>query len=166
MFFIIVAAFLFLAVLAPPGFSCDDCEPTVVDGQQAYEHSLRAGRDEVEGFWGIYYDWQPEGFGTKRHGMAIVKNDYEIYPEADYLGVVTCDSPGCRKGEVKLILEKTDEHGVFRASLIVTEDVTASGLARLTKDDEDGRENAALDMREVKYNGIAPAKWIVRMLEG
>ncbi|MDR1943680.1 MAG: hypothetical protein LBQ19_02560 [Synergistaceae bacterium] len=146
-------------------FACDDCEePGMVDGDDAYERSLREGRDPVEGFWGIYLDWHPDGETGGSYRMAIVKNTYGVYPEADYLGVATCNLQGCRKGEVKLLLSKTKKENEFDAALI-TQKGAAKGPAFLVVAD-DGREMGALDLREVKYEGRVMAKWMLRIIGG
>ena len=91
------AAALAVAILslAVPALACECEEPVVVDGLEAFDRSKREGRDAVEGFWGIYMDWQPESGAARRYRMAVVKNDYGVYEGADYIGVVTCDQPGC-----------------------------------------------------------------------
>jgi hypothetical protein len=79
--------------------------------------------------------------------------------------VATCDSPGCVRGEVKLLLTKTQNPAEFEAVLLVTEDDGARGIARLVSAD-DGREKSALDLREVKYRGDFISKWMLRIIGG
>jgi hypothetical protein len=161
------AALLLIAALTSAAAACDCEEPVIVDGLEAYERSLREGRDDVEGFWGIYLDWQPEAGAVRRYRMSIVKNTYEgVYPEADYLGVATCDQPGCTRGEIKLLLTKTGEPGVFDGTLLVSDVDGAKGKAFLTDDEENGRENSALDLRDMKYRGQVMAEWMIRIKGG
>jgi hypothetical protein len=160
------AAILLIAAFVPAAAACDCEEPVIVDGLEAHERSLREGRDDVEGFWGIYLDWQPEIGASRRYRMAIVRNTYGVYPEADYLGVATCDQPGCRRGEVKLLLTKTGEPGEFDGTLLVTDVDGAKGRAILTDDAENGRENSVLDLRDMKYRGHVMAKWMLRIKGG
>jgi hypothetical protein len=146
-------------------YACDDCdERGVIDGDAAYAHSLREGRDTVEGFWGIYVDWHPDEDTSMSYRLAIVENIYDVYPEADYLGVATCDLQGCVKGEVKLLLAKTEKENEFRATLI-TKSGGGEGTAFLV-DADDGRKSSAIDMRGVKYNGHTMAKWVLRIKGG
>ncbi|MDR1136706.1 MAG: hypothetical protein LBK91_00155, partial [Synergistaceae bacterium] len=53
----IAAVCVLAAFLALPAQACDCDEPVIIDGLEAYDRSLREGRDTVEGFWGIYLDW-------------------------------------------------------------------------------------------------------------
>jgi hypothetical protein len=145
--------------------ACDCDEPVIVGAIDAYERSLREGRDPVEGFWGIYLDWIPSPGISRRYRMAVVQNTYGVYPEADYVGVATCDSPGCVKGEVKLLLRRTDAEGEFEATLLVTDVDGAKGRAFLIDNDE-GREDSVLDLRGVTYQGHVMAKWMLRIIGG
>jgi hypothetical protein len=147
-------------------YACDDCdEPGLVDGDEAYRLSFREGRDLVEGFWGIYVDWHPDSGAAKSYRMAIVKNTFGVYPEADYLGVSTCDRPGCKKGEVKLLLSRTDVENEFQATLLTEKGGGGKGKALLL-DSDDGRENSALDLQDVKYDGKMMAYWMLRIKGG
>lgn len=146
-------------------YACEDCdEPGLLDGDDAYRSSLREGRDSVEGFWGIYVDWHPDLGAAKSYRMAIVKNVFGVYPEADYLGVSTCDRPGCKKGEVKLLLSRTSVENEFQA-ILLTEKGGGKGKAVLV-DADDGREKSALDLRDVKYDGRVMAPWMLRIKGG
>jgi hypothetical protein len=157
----VALALLFVSMV----YACDDCEgPGTVDGDDAYERSRRSGRDPVEGFWGIYVDWHPDAGSSRSYRMAIVTNIYDVYPEADYLGVVTCALQGCKKGEVKLLLSRTEKDNEFRATLL-TEKGGAQGIALLV-DADDGRKQSALDLRDVKYEGRVMAKWMLRIIGG
>jgi hypothetical protein len=161
------ASFLLIALLAPAVSACECEEPAVVDGLEAYERSLREDRDDVEGFWGIYLEWQPEKDASRSYRIAVVKNTYDgVYPDADYLGVVTCDLPGCTRGEVKLLLMKTDEPGEFDGTLLVTDTDGAKGKAILADDTENGREKSVLDMSGMKYQGHVLANWMIRIKNG
>jgi hypothetical protein len=160
------SAVLLILLFAQGVLACDCEEPVIIDGLEAYDRSLREDRDGVEGFWGIYLDWQPEKGASRAYRMAIVKNGYDVYPEADYLGVVTCDQPGCVRGEVKLLLSVTGEPDEFDATLLVTDSDGAKGRAILTDDAENGREKSVLDMREVKYRGHVMAEWMIRIKNG
>jgi hypothetical protein len=160
------ALLLLIAAFAAPAIACDCEEPVVVDGLEAYENSLREGRDDVEGFWGIYLDWQPENGASRSYRMAIVKNTYGVYPGSDYIGVATCDLPGCTRGEVKLLLSSTGKPGEFEGMLLVTDKEGAKGKAVLTDDTENGRELSVLDLRDMKYRGHVMAEWMVRIKNG
>ncbi|MDR1471164.1 MAG: hypothetical protein LBS75_01450 [Synergistaceae bacterium] len=162
----VLAALLSLMVLVPGAIACECEEPVIIDGLEAYDKSLRKDRDDVEGFWGIYLDWQPEKGASRSYRMAIVKNFYDVYPEADYLGVVTCDLPGCTRGEVKLLLTRTGKRGEFDGTLLVTDVDGAKGRAILTDDAENGRKNSVLDLRGMKYRGHVMAEWMVRIKNG
>ena len=152
-------------LLAGYAHACDDCDkPGMVDADDAYAWSLRDGRDAVEGFWGIYVDWNPDTSESQSYRMAIVKNRYGVYPEADYIGVATCDSGGCEKGEVKLLLSSTKKKNEFKATLL-TKNGGAKGTAILA-DADDGRKDCALDMRNVKYSGNMMAGWMIRIIGG
>lgn len=157
------AAVLFVLLLATGAWACgEDC----VDADEAYRFALREGRDPVEGFWGIYIDWHPEPGTTRHYRMAVVKNLYDVYPEAGYVGVATCDQGDCKKGEIKLLLEKIPgETDAFMATLL-TKDGGAKGLAVLTKDPDDDREKSALDMREVRYDGKRMTNGMLRIIGG
>jgi hypothetical protein len=160
--------FLGLAIttlVAASAYACDDCEvPGMVDGDEAYARSRREGRDAVEGFWGIYVEWHPDRGAARSYRMAIVRNTYDIYPEADYVGVSTCSLPGCNKGQVKLLLKKTERENEFEAALL-TENGGGKGRAVLM-DADDGRPLAALDLREVKYEDHTMAPWMLRIIGG
>ena len=164
-------AAIWLAMLSAgvmPGIAaaCDCEEPVIVDGLEAHERSLRAGRDAVEGFWAVYLDWQPEAGAARRLRLAIVKNDYGVYPEADYIGVSTCDQPGCTRGEVKLLLTKTDDPQKFEAVLLVTDTDGAKGTAVLTEDTHTNRPNALLDLSALKYKDRMMTYGMVRIING
>jgi hypothetical protein len=153
------------AMTASPALACDDCdEPGRVDAGEAYDRSLREGRDPVEGFWGIYVDWNPDPDSANSYRMAVVANTYGIYPEADYVGVATCSLPGCDRGEIKLLLKKTENENEFEGTLL-TQKGGAKGKAFLV-DADDGRPLAALDLRDLKYEGRQTAKWMLRIIGG
>lgn len=156
------------ALAAPlPAAACDDCENPVIDAAEAHARSMREGRDPVEGFWLVYLDWKPEDESLARsYRIAVVRNTYGVYPEADYLGVATCDSPGCKRGEVKLTLKRAFRDGDFEAVFMVSDGVTAKGTAMLTGDDERGRPDSVIDMSGVKYEDKAPTLAIVRIIGG
>ncbi|MDR1915124.1 MAG: hypothetical protein LBQ58_00930 [Synergistaceae bacterium] len=163
----VAAAMLLLTLFVPQAaLACECEEPVIIDGLEAYDRSLRKGRDDVEGFWGIYLDWQPEKGANRSYRMAIVKNTYDVYPEADYIGVVTCNIPGCTRGEVKLLLTRTDKRNEFESTLLVSDVDGAKGIAILTDDAENGRKNSVLDMRDMKYRGHVMAEWMVRIKNG
>jgi hypothetical protein len=98
--------------------------------------------------------------------MAVVKNDYGVYPEADYLGVVTCDQPGCTRGEVKLLLSRTDEPDRFDATLLVTDTDGGKGVAVLKRHDDTGRENSVLDMSALRYKDRSMTMGMIRIMNG
>ncbi|MDL2264073.1 hypothetical protein LJC31_05415 [Synergistaceae bacterium OttesenSCG-928-I11] len=97
--------------------------------------------------------------------MAIVKNTYGVFEDAEYIGVATCEQTGCTKGEVKLLLRRTAKQNEFEASM-VTNAGFGKGIAVLVADPDDGRADSAIDMRDVKYDGHTMAKWIVRVIDG
>ena len=57
---LIIISLLFFPAFADPGFAWDYEQPVIVNAYEAYDRSLRDGRDAVEGFWAIYMEWQPE----------------------------------------------------------------------------------------------------------
>jgi hypothetical protein len=146
--------------------ACDCEEPVIVDGLEAHERSLRPDRDAVEGFWAAYLEWQPEAGAARRLRLAVVKNDYGVYPGADYIGVSTCDQPGCTRGEVKLLLTRTDDPQKFEAVLLVTDTDGAKGTAVLTSDEDTGRQNALLDLSDLKYKDTMMTNGMVRIIGG
>ncbi|MDR0652252.1 MAG: hypothetical protein LBG12_02990 [Synergistaceae bacterium] len=163
------AALTLVAIwLAMCGISvaCDCDEPVIVDGLEAHERSLRSGRDAVEGFWAVYLDWQPEVGAARRLRLAVVKNDYGVYPGTDYIGVSTCDQPGCTRGEVKLLLTRTDDPQKFETVLLVTDTDGAKGTAVLTEDKHTGRPNALLDLSELRYKDRMMTYGLVRVTNG
>jgi hypothetical protein len=157
---------LLVVMTAAIAAACDCDEPVVVDGLEAYTRSLRDGRDAVEGFWGIYLEWQPEKGAARSFRLAIVKNDYDVYPGADYIGVATCDKPGCVRGEVKLLLTATDAPDRFEATLLVTDTDGAKGTAYLKLHEETGRENSLLDLSDLKYQDKEMSKGMLRIING
>jgi hypothetical protein len=163
----IIAAVLFVfSFFTNAAAACECDEPVVIDGLEAYERSRREGRDPVEGLWGIYIDWQPEAGAARSYRMAIVKNDYGVYPEADYVGVVTCDKPGCVRGEVKLLLTRTDTPSRFDAVLLVTDTDGAKGAAVLGTDKYTDRENSMLDMGSMLYKNRMMTMGMIRIKNG
>jgi hypothetical protein len=161
---VLLTGFFFMAVTKAAS-ACDDCdEPGTVDADDAYNRSLRPDRDPVEGFWGIYLDWNPDPESARSFRMAVVTNTYGLYPEADYVGVATCSLPGCDRGEIKLLLKKTDRENEFEGTLL-TKKGAAKGKALLV-DADDGRPLAALDLRGLKYEGRAVANWMLRIIGG
>jgi hypothetical protein len=146
--------------------ACDCEEPVIVDGVEAHERSLRSGRDTVEGFWAVYLDWQPEAGAARRLRLAVVKNDYGVYPGADYIGVSTCDQPGCTRGEVKLLLTRTDDPKKFEAVLLVTDVDGAKGTAVLTEDKHTNRQDALLDLSALRYKDKRMTYGMVRVTDG
>jgi hypothetical protein len=161
---VLLTGFFFIAVTKAAS-ACDECdEPGLVDAGDAYDRSLRPDRDPVEGFWGIYIDWNPDPESAKSFRMAIVTNTYGVYPEADYVGVATCSLPGCDRGEIKLLLKKTGRENEFEGTLLA-KNGSAKGKALLV-DADDGRPLCALDLRELKYEGRVMAKWMLRIIVG
>jgi hypothetical protein len=142
------------------------CGEECVDADEAFDYSLREGRDPVEGFWGIYLDWNPDPGTVRHYRAAIVKNKYGVYPEADYIGVATCGGDGCQKGEIKLLLTKIPDAPDEFSATIMTKGGGARGRAILTNDPSDGRERCALDTRDVKYDGRVVASWMLRVIDG
>jgi hypothetical protein len=164
---VLIASILLVSLYVPAAIACNCDEPVIIDGLEAYDRSRREGRDIVEGFWGIYLDWQPEAGANRSYRMAVVKNDYEgVYPEVDYIGVVTCDQPGCTRGEVKLLLTKTDDPDKFEAVLLVTDVDGAKGTATLKTHEDTKREDSLLDMSEMKYQDKLMTYGMVRIIGG
>jgi hypothetical protein len=161
-----IAVLAFVVFAAFPTNACDCDEPVIIDGLEAYDRSLREGRDAVEGFWGIYLDWQPEAGASRRYRMAIVKNDYGVYAGADYIGVSTCDQPGCARGEVKLLLSSTDKPGEFDATLLVTDTDGGRGVAVLKRHEDTGRDDSVLDMSALRYKGRSMTMGMLRIMGG
>ena len=164
----ILIAISLLAVLASayPASAWDYEARVIVDSFEAHDRSLRAGRDEVEGFWGIYMDWQPEQGASKNYRMALVENNYGLYEGADYVGVVTCDKPGCTRGEIKLTLKKTDDPEKFEAALLVDGKSIVSGIAVLGPHKDTGREDSVLDLSSLRYKDRLLTYGLVRVMEG
>jgi hypothetical protein len=161
-----VAALAVFLSAAQAALACNCEEPVIVDAAEAYERALREDRDPVEGFWGIYMDRQPEAGANRSYRMAVVKNDYGIYEGADYIGVVTCGKPGCVRGEVKLLLTKTDDPRKFEATLLVTEDDGGKGTAILGRHERTGREDALLDLSGLRYEDKLLSYGMVRIING
>lgn len=148
------------------GVGDDCCEDRIaVDADDAYERAQRRDRDPVEGLWVTYIYWHPELDAARSYRMAIVRNTYGVFEDAEYIGVATCEQTGCVKGEVKLLLRRTDEPNAFDASM-VTNAGFGRGTAVLTADPDDGRADSAIDMRGVRYGEHTMAKWIVRVIDG
>jgi len=165
----ILTALSLLVLLLPvaPAYACSGCdEPVIVDATEAYDRSIRDERDDVEGLWGIYIDWQPVQDAGKRYRMAVVKNNYGVYEGTDYLGVVTCDQPGCNRGEVKLLLQKTDDEKKFYATLLVTDFEGGYGIAVLGPHERTGREDSMLDLSALRYKGAQLTYGMVRVMGG
>ena len=165
---LIIISLLFFPALINPGFAWDYEQPVIVDAYEAHARSLRDGRDAVEGFWAIFMEWQPERGAAIRYRMAVVKNDYGVYGGADYVGVTTCDRPGCTLGEIKLALKKTDDPTKFEATLIMGGRGIASGTAVLgtNKDRDVERENSTLDLSSLIYEDRQLTYGMVRILNG
>ncbi|MDR1137831.1 MAG: hypothetical protein LBK91_05870 [Synergistaceae bacterium] len=161
----LTCATLILLSIPLYAYACDDCEPSFVDAYEAYDVSQREDRDPVEGFWEARLTSRPSEDYAQNITLAIVKNTYGVYPDAGYIGVSTCDKPGCRKGEVKLLLKETDAPDVFAATFPLSDRETAAGIARLTRDEPRDRQNSILDMREVKYRGEYVTRWFIRHMD-
>ncbi|MDR1650893.1 MAG: hypothetical protein LBR87_03820 [Synergistaceae bacterium] len=157
---------LALAFLAAPAYACDCEEPVIVDWKDAYDRSLREGRDPVEGFWGIYLDWQPESGAARAFRLAVVKNDYGVYPGADYIGVATCDKPGCSRGEVKLLLTSAEDPSRFEATLLVTDTDGAKGTAILKPHEGTNRPDSELDLSGLRYKDRQMTEGMLRIKGG
>ena len=154
------SALLLILLFASSAFACCD-DPVVVDMDDALRRSQRKGRDPIEGFWGVRLDWHPEADSARSYRVAIVRNTYDVYEDADYLGVSTCFSPGCVKGEVKMFLYRTNRPNEFDA-VMVTSVGYGKGRATLGPDGE-GRGNASLDMRAVLFGDRRMTQRLVRI---
>lgn len=154
------AALALLLILSATAFACCGDVPAV-DADDALKRSQRKGRDPIEGFWGVHIDWHPEKNASRMYRVAIVKNTYDIFTDADYLAVSTCKSAGCVSGEVKMFFYRTNKKNEFDA-VIVTSVGYGRGKAFLVTDDE-GREDSALDMRKVTFNERPMTKWLLRI---
>ena len=158
-----IFALLLVALLVPPAFACCD-DLVVVDATDAYERSQREERDPIEGFWATHIIWHPEPDAARSYRLAIVKNIYDVYPEAEYIGVATCEQSGCIKGEVKLLLHSTHRKNEYE-TVMLTNKGLGRGKAILTRDPEDNRPNSVIDMRNVKFNEHVMTKWLVRVMD-
>ena len=98
--------------------------------------------------------------------MAVVKNGYGVYEDSDYVGIVTCDKPGCTRGEIKLLLKKTDDPKKLEATLLVGGKGIASGIAELGPHKDTAREDSMLDMSSLRYDGKLLTYGMVRIMEG
>lgn len=167
-FVLIVALFVGAAAFADTDVAAaasDDCcdDEITVDADDAYDRSQRPDRDPVEGHWAVYIEWHPELDTSRRYRIAIVRNTYGVFEDAEYIGVATCAQTGCKKGEVKLLLNATETPNEFDARMVTNEGF-GRGMAILTPD-SDGRPNSAIDMRDVKYDGHTMTKWFVRVMD-
>lgn len=154
--------FLFILLTAAAYACCDDA--ITVDADDAFERSQRVGRAAVEGLWAVQIDWHPEETYARTYRLAIVRNRYDVFKDAPYIGVATCDKAGCVRGEVKLLLYPAKKSGTFDAVL-----VTGKGFARgpaYLEPDETGRKNSALDLREVLFGDKRMTRWMLRVKNG
>ena len=163
---IIAISTLALAALAAPVFAWDYGAPVIVDASQARDRSMRDDRDAVEGFWGMYMEWQPEEGASRRVRMVIVKNDYDAYEGADYVGVVTCDRPGCTRGEIKIALKKTGDPKKFDTTLLMKGNELTSGIAALGPHNNTEREDSRLDLTSLKYMDRMLTYGLIRIMGG
>ena len=163
---LIIISLPFFLVFANPVSAWDYEKPVIVDASEAHDRSLRNDRDVVEGFWAIYMEWQPEEGASKSYRMAVVKNNYEVYDGSDYVGVVTCDRPGCTRGEIKLALKKTDDPIKFDATLLMGGRGISNGIAVLGPHKETGREKGVLDLSSLRYKDRQLTYGLVRIMNG
>ena len=138
-----------LLMLSAAAFACCG-DPITVDLDSVLEHAARSGREPIEGLWNVSFDWYPQAEAVTSYTMAIVRNEYGVYKNADYLGVSTCREEGCLPGEVAMLFTRTDDAQVFDA-VVVTENGFGRGNVRLLEDGR-GRKNALLDTSDVKYS--------------
>jgi len=137
--------------------------PVIVDAEKAKIKALRVGRDAVEGIWAVSQSWDPVPEQARRYRIAIVKNNHGVFKDAAYLGVVLCNKEGCRPGEVKLLLTPGRRPNVFRATWR-TGKGDVKGEAILEADDN-GAQDSAIDLHDLKYDGNVLNTWIVRIPE-
>ena len=164
---VVISLLALLLTAAVPARAWDYDEPVIVDGIAAYYRSLnKDDRDNVEGHWGMFMDWQPEEGANQRIRLAVVKNDYGVYEGADYVGVNTCDRPGCVRGEIKLALKKTDNPIRFDATFIMGGRGIASGMAVLGIDNYTGREDSALSLNSLRYQDRHLTYGMIRIMDG
>lgn len=164
-----VAALLLFLSCGEAVFAGETAVPVVVDAADAVARSQREGRDPVEGRWAIYIDRAPVALApgaSRSFRLAVARNTYGVYAEWEYVGVATCNRPGCARGEVKLLLSRTARPGVYRAVLLAAPGAAAEGEALLVVDEERNRPDSVLDMRAVLYEGQVVAKWMVRVMGG
>ena len=165
--FFALALLLIVSVFSLPtclAASCCDGEPITVDANDAFRRAQRKGRDPIEGFWDVQLDWHPEKDSARSYRVAIVRNAYDVFQDADYLGVADCKGKrgkGCVRGEVKMFLYRTNRPNEFD-TIMVTNVGYGKGRATLGPDDE-GRENAALDMRQVVFHVRPMTEKLVRV---
>lgn len=136
-------------------------EPVIVDADDARSRAQRTLRDPIEGLWGVYHKWYPVSGVAKSYRVSIVKNVYNVFPEAKYLGVVMCNTNGCVRGEVRFLFSPAKKKGEYRATVLTGRD-DVEGNAVLGKN-TDGKPNTALDMRQVTYDGRVMMNWMVRI---
>jgi hypothetical protein len=106
-FILLVAAFGSGCALVDPAGSVDQSvHATVSSTDQAVEQFL-AGRDldPIEGAW--EHDQSAFEF-------VIARNDFDIAPGYDYVGVMTLpDQSSWKQGDIKVLLRKTGEENVY-----------------------------------------------------
>lgn len=143
---ILVLALLWVACAVAGAFACCDNRITV-DPEEAARTAKRDGRAPLEGIWSVNVEWYPIRLSTGTYRVAIVKNSYEMYAEHDFVGIALEEGAGGVKGEVRMLIDKTDKADTFDVKF-VTRRGYAEGLAVL-KTDERGR--AIFDTSEVKF---------------
>ena len=80
----------------------------ITKNQVIENHFKNKNLDLIEGVWA-----RDDG----SYEIAIISNSFEVYPEFDYVGVITDTiRSGLRQGEIKLLLKKTASRNVYLAS--------------------------------------------------
>lgn len=139
------------------------CASAVLDAAKAKETALRADRDPVEGVWAVPQKWDPDPEQALAYRLAVVRNDYDVYKDAKYLGIVLCVKKGLTQGEVKLLLAPTGTEGEFDATWLTNAGEVKGRVALVTNDL--GEKYAAIDTSALTIDGRILVKALVRVKE-
>lgn len=156
------SSFLLCVVLVVCFASRAFAAPVIVDPDRAKERSLRAGRDPIEGYWGVYHNWYPVWGASRSYRVAIVRNDFGVFPKARYLGVVMCKKPGCTRGEVRFLFTPTSGGEGRYDAVFRTGSGDVRGYAHLAAK-QTGEPDSVIDMRALKMKGHSLTNYIVRI---
>lgn len=154
----LLICFVLIACFASRVFAA----PVIVDPDRAKERSLRVGRDPIEGYWGVYHNWYPVSGASRSYRVAIVRNDFGVFPKARYLGVVMCEKPGCTRGEVRFLFTPSPGGEGRYDTVFRTGSGDVRGYARLAAK-QTGEPDSVIDMRALKMKGHSLTNYIVRI---